>query len=357
MTAQIANRGFHNREQLSLKQVLELRQAVPRRKLHKGWFPRKFGCVATPNYLELGQPSNTICLKCFGLNPSKPPTCRDSSHRFLQEARCERLSLQSQPEWGNGHGAGICFAGAVDLDGLPPGLAGVSQGNARIPEDLPPGRQLVFDQAGRGSAGRGRPADQPGVKRLNNNEQRPIRSSATMRAGTPPDWEGNPCLGLRPCGQPWSSRYLLVRGGKIPSQKVGRHWRFRRAAIDRWLTAVAARPADARRVTDRSRRRRHAEQSPTRAEGSYERGFPHPDRVDGPTAVHLTQSEQPDLVLLDVMMPGEDGFETCAAQVRFGNRGHSGHLSSFLELALRLSRCAAGRVRWRAHVRTARRYP
>ncbi len=32
-----------------------------------------------------------------------------------------------------------------------------------------------------------------------------------------------------------STLYKLVREGKIPSQKVGRHWRFRKEAIDRWL--------------------------------------------------------------------------------------------------------------------------
>jgi len=26
-----------------------------------------------------------------------------------------------------------------------------------------------------------------------------------------------------------------VREGKIPSQKIGRHWRFRKQAIDNWL--------------------------------------------------------------------------------------------------------------------------
>lgn len=34
---------------------------------------------------------------------------------------------------------------------------------------------------------------------------------------------------------PLSSLYKLAQGGKIPCQKVGRHWRFRRERIDRWL--------------------------------------------------------------------------------------------------------------------------
>ena len=32
-----------------------------------------------------------------------------------------------------------------------------------------------------------------------------------------------------------SSLYKLAQGGRIPCQKVGRHWRFRREAIDLWL--------------------------------------------------------------------------------------------------------------------------
>ena len=34
---------------------------------------------------------------------------------------------------------------------------------------------------------------------------------------------------------PKSTLYKLVREGKIPCQKVGRHWRFKKEAIDRWL--------------------------------------------------------------------------------------------------------------------------
>jgi excisionase family DNA binding protein len=32
-----------------------------------------------------------------------------------------------------------------------------------------------------------------------------------------------------------STLYKLAQEGKLPAQKVGRHWRFRKEAIDRWL--------------------------------------------------------------------------------------------------------------------------
>jgi excisionase family DNA binding protein len=34
---------------------------------------------------------------------------------------------------------------------------------------------------------------------------------------------------------PLSTLYKLAQDGRIPCQKVGRHWRFRRQAIDNWL--------------------------------------------------------------------------------------------------------------------------
>jgi excisionase family DNA binding protein len=34
---------------------------------------------------------------------------------------------------------------------------------------------------------------------------------------------------------PHSSLYKLTQESRIPCQKVGRHWRFRKAAINRWL--------------------------------------------------------------------------------------------------------------------------
>jgi len=32
-----------------------------------------------------------------------------------------------------------------------------------------------------------------------------------------------------------SSLYKLAQDGRVPGQKVGKHWRFHRETIDRWL--------------------------------------------------------------------------------------------------------------------------
>jgi excisionase family DNA binding protein len=34
---------------------------------------------------------------------------------------------------------------------------------------------------------------------------------------------------------PKSSLYKLAKAGRVPCQKVGRHWRFSKEAVDRWL--------------------------------------------------------------------------------------------------------------------------
>jgi excisionase family DNA binding protein len=35
-----------------------------------------------------------------------------------------------------------------------------------------------------------------------------------------------------------SSLYVLAREGRVPCQKVGRHWRFSKSALDKWLQGV-----------------------------------------------------------------------------------------------------------------------
>lgn len=37
-----------------------------------------------------------------------------------------------------------------------------------------------------------------------------------------------------------STLYKLCQEGKVPGQKVGRHWRFHLATIDRWLGQQSA---------------------------------------------------------------------------------------------------------------------
>lgn len=39
---------------------------------------------------------------------------------------------------------------------------------------------------------------------------------------------------------PLSTLYKLAQDGKIPCQKVGRHWRFRKERIDNWLDETIA---------------------------------------------------------------------------------------------------------------------
>ena len=48
---------------------------------------------------------------------------------------------------------------------------------------------------------------------------------------------------------PKSTLYKLAQEGKIPAQKVGRHWRFRKEAIDRWLEQSRA-ASEAERTGD-----------------------------------------------------------------------------------------------------------
>lgn len=52
-----------------------------------------------------------------------------------------------------------------------------------------------------------------------------------------------------------STLYKLAQEGKIPGQKVGRHWRFQKGAVDEWL-ARPRRAGRGRRATHVPTRRR-----------------------------------------------------------------------------------------------------
>jgi excisionase family DNA binding protein len=42
-----------------------------------------------------------------------------------------------------------------------------------------------------------------------------------------------------------STLYKLAQAGKVPGQKVGKHWRFHRETIDLWMKAGRALPEKA----------------------------------------------------------------------------------------------------------------
>ncbi|GJQ27291.1 MAG: DNA-binding protein [Phycisphaerae bacterium] len=48
---------------------------------------------------------------------------------------------------------------------------------------------------------------------------------------------------------PKSTLYKLAQEGKVPGQKVGRHWRFHRVVIDDWLRHGEAKGSRRRRKT------------------------------------------------------------------------------------------------------------
>lgn len=47
-----------------------------------------------------------------------------------------------------------------------------------------------------------------------------------------------------------STLYNLAQEGRVPGQKVGRHWRFHREAVDEWL-GKSRRPPRGRRGVDK----------------------------------------------------------------------------------------------------------
>lgn len=49
----------------------------------------------------------------------------------------------------------------------------------------------------------------------------------------------------------------LLQSGSVPGQKVGKHWRFSRAAIDNWLGNGATKVPTDRRTQERSLGRRN----------------------------------------------------------------------------------------------------
>ena len=50
----------------------------------------------------------------------------------------------------------------------------------------------------------------------------------------------------------------------------------------------------------------------------FKEGFQTVEAYDGTTGMELALSENPDLILLDLMLPGMDGFQVCSALREMG---------------------------------------
>ena len=81
--------------------------------------------------------------------------------------------------------------------------------------------------------------------------------------------------------------------------------------------------------------------------------------ADGPTAIELHRRHRPDLVVLDVMLPGLDGFEVCRAIRREADTPHS-HAHGWRSRRRRRhrgSRAGRGRLRHQALSTRGRWWP
>jgi excisionase family DNA binding protein len=87
----------------------------------------------------------------------------------------------------------------------------------------------------------------------NNNEQCVPAASRPVGEGVsdqmfPKEAPGTPAMNSAVVADylpnvPRASVYKLAQQGRIPCQKMGRHWRFRREAVDVWLENALAIPA------------------------------------------------------------------------------------------------------------------
>lgn len=86
----------------------------------------------------------------------------------------------------------------------------------------------------------------------NNNEQCRVAVSRPPRKGVPllrslMEATAPPIMTIAEVAEylriPRASAYKLAQQGRIPCQKVGRHWRFRKEAVDLWLGQGMPEPA------------------------------------------------------------------------------------------------------------------
>jgi len=92
------------------------------------------------------------------------------------------------------------------------------------------------------------PALAPSLDPSGNNWQEPLSSPFMARMPRPDSSSGPPNVMTIDDLASYlqvskSSLYKLAQDGKVPGQKVGRYWRFHKAAIDAWLMDNKSRPS------------------------------------------------------------------------------------------------------------------
>jgi excisionase family DNA binding protein len=98
--------------------------------------------------------------------------------------------------------------------------------------------------------------------------------------------------------------YRLLEGGKIPATKVGRQWRFEKAAIDEWLRGNSIGGKARILVVDDDETIRALFE-----ETIGELGHGVISARSGSEGLRLAKEQDFDLVFLDLKMPGMDGAE------------------------------------------------
>lgn len=97
----------------------------------------------------------------------------------------------------------------------------------------------------------------------------------------------------------------LARKGKIPCFKMGRDWRFSRAAIDKWTGAQTQRPAQLKILVADDNQRVRATLKAILEREDYQVV----EAANGAEAVELAFESKPDIVILDLKMPVMNGAE------------------------------------------------